>query len=94
MTAGCEIFSVTPDVVSMLPPVESCVRNAKPLTKPVDRGFLNPAILKETSVPPGMSLVARFETVSTEFWKEHCRLVWSAAVFNDEQEIAPYRYSS
>lgn len=59
----------------MLPPAESWVKKENPVTNPVDKGFLKPAILKETVEPPGTSAMARFETVSTELEKEHCKLV-------------------
>jgi|LauGreDrversion4_2_1035121.scaffolds.fasta_scaffold138383_2 hypothetical protein len=55
----------------MFPPDLSYVVKLKPVTNAVERGLRNPAIEKDTSVPPGMSLAARLETVSTPLEKEH-----------------------
>jgi hypothetical protein len=46
------------------------VRIWKPETKAVDSGFLKPKTLKEISIPPGISFVARLVTVRTELAKE------------------------
>ena len=71
MGAGEVIFRVVAVVMSIRPPKESRVTNWKPEIRAVERGLRKPWILKETSVPPGISLDARLVTVRMEFEKEH-----------------------
>lgn len=60
---------------------------------PVDRGLRKPWILKETSVPPLMSVEDRLVTVRTEFEKEHYIVALREGEF-DEQAMAPCKYSN
>lgn len=76
-------------MVSILPPDWSVVKKPKPVTKAVERGFLKPEILNETSVPPFMSLEAKFEMVRTEFENEHYKFDCRTAVFMELQLMAP-----
>jgi hypothetical protein len=73
----------------MLPPDESWVRIVKPETVVVDRGFLKPLTEKDTDTEAltEVPVATAFETVRTEFAKEHCKVLYRTS--RVVQEIAP-----